>query len=587
MSDFFGKTMGKQVRKTLLAVATTAALSVVALPAFAQAKLNTQGLDNPQGYDGFIVKYRDSSAQRANPANVQAALNRANASLAAPAAGARANLNHVRRMATGADVVRPSRKLGRVEAEALMRQLAADPNVEYVEPDYIMVPALTPNDTHYGVQYGFGSGPGGIRADQAWDRSTGSGVVVAVLDTGVAPHSDLSPNLLPGYDFISDASRARDGGGRDNNPRDEGDWVTANQCGGVHGAQNSRWHGTHVAGTVAAVTNNNKGVAGTAFNARVVPVRVLGACGGTTSDIADAIIWASGGSVSGVPANPNPAEVINMSLGSSVAAACSATYQNAINSAVSRGSVVVTAAGNSGTTANHMPGNCNNVINVAATTSTGARASYSNYGSRVHIAAPGDRIASTSNAGTTTPTTENYVYNSGTSMAAPHVAGVVALVQSAASTPRTPAQILQILQSTARALPGACAGGCGAGIVDALAAVNAVSGGGGGTPGPNPTVLQNGVPVTGLSGAAGNERRWTIQVPAGRSQLRIVMSGGTGDADLYVRQGSAPTTSTYNCRPYRAGNAETCTFNAPAGGTWHVMVRGYSAYSGVSLVATF
>ncbi|MEN1957060.1 PPC domain-containing protein [Luteimonas sp. MJ204] len=106
-------------------------------------------------------------------------------------------------------------------------------------------------------------------------------------------------------------------------------------------------------------------------------------------------------------------------------------------------------------------------------------------------------------------------------------------------------------------------------------------GGGGGSQ------LQNGVPVTGLSGAANSERRYTIQVPAGRSQLRVQTSGGSGDVDLYVRQGSAPTTSTYSCRPYRAGNAETCTFNSPAAGTWHVLVRGYSAYSGVSVVGTY
>nr|WP_243708187.1 PPC domain-containing protein [Luteimonas arsenica] len=95
------------------------------------------------------------------------------------------------------------------------------------------------------------------------------------------------------------------------------------------------------------------------------------------------------------------------------------------------------------------------------------------------------------------------------------------------------------------------------------------------------------MPVTGLSGSAGNERRYTIQVPAGRSQLRLQLSGGTGDADLYVRQGSAPTTSSYNCRPYLTGNNETCTFNSPAAGTWHIMVRGYSAYSGVSLLGTY
>ena len=577
-------------RRRALVVATVAVLaSMGAGSALAQARLNLSGLEGGQAaYDGFIVKYREGSAAHASVGRMQQAMDRAVAQ-GLPAQARAVGLRHVRRLALGADVVRPNRPLDRVEAERLMRQIAADPEVEYVELDLIMQHTLTPNDTHYGLQYGFGSGAGGIRADQAWDLAHGSGVVVAVLDTGITAHSDLDANILPGYDFISDASRARDGNGRDGNPRDEGDWITANQCGGTHAAQNSSWHGTHVAGTVAAVTNNARGVAGTAFNAKVVPVRVLGACGGTTSDIADAIVWASGGGVSGVPTNANPAEVINMSLGSSVASACSSTYQNAINSAVGRGTVVVTAAGNAGTTANHTPGNCNNVINVAATDSSGARASYSNYGSRIDVSAPGDRIASTVNSGTTTPSSEGYSYMNGTSMAAPHVAGVAALIQSRAATPLTPTQLEQLLKNTARALPGACSGGCGAGIVNAKAALDAV-GGGGGTPTPTPTdpnALQNGVPVTGIAGATGTERRYTIQVPAGRSQLRVVTSGGTGDADLYVRFGNAPTTSTYTCRSWRTGNSETCNINAPSGGTWHVMVRAYSSMSGVSLTASY
>ena len=155
-----------------------------------------------------------------------------------------------------------------------------------------------------------------MRIPGAWDVATGTGVTVAVIDTGITAHPDLDANVLPGYDFVSDATAARDGNGRDANAQDQGDWYAAGEC-GQPTAGNTSWHGTHVAGTVAAVTGNATGVAGVAPNAKVVPVRVLAKCGGSLSDIADAIVWASGGTVAGIPANANPAKVINMSLGGS------------------------------------------------------------------------------------------------------------------------------------------------------------------------------------------------------------------------------------------------------------------------------
>src|SRR5439155_26204113 len=165
----------------------------------------------------------------------------------------------------------------------------------------------------------------------AWDTTSGAGVTVAVLDTGITPHSDLTGNVIAGYDFISDPPTARDGDGRDPNPNDEGDWFNAGECGSTT-PETSSWHGTHVAGTIGALTDNGVGVAGIARNARIEPVRVLGKCGGFTSDIADAITWASGGRVSRVPRNPNPAKVINMSLGGS--GACGRTFQRPIDGAV-------------------------------------------------------------------------------------------------------------------------------------------------------------------------------------------------------------------------------------------------------------
>jgi serine protease len=574
------------MRRHALALATAVALAATA-PAFAagDGTANLSTLQPGQTHDRFIVKYRDGSAPQANAATVQRSLDGA---ATAARTGKALGLQRLRRLATGADVVRASRRLDQVEAAALMRQIAADPDVEYVEVDQLMKPTMTPNDTYYASnQWHYFEAAGGIKANEAWDVSKGTGVVVAVLDTGITNHSDLNANILPGYDFISDAGMARDGNGRDSNPNDEGDWVAANECGGSHSASGSSWHGSHVTGTIAAVTNNGKGVAGVAHGAKVVPVRVLGKCGGYTSDIADGIIWASGGSVSGVPANANPAEVINMSLGGG--GSCSTTYKNAINGAVSRGTTVVVAAGNSNAdTSGSVPANCSNVIAVASTTRTGARSSFSNYGSLIDVAAPGSDIASTVNTGSSTPVAEGYSLMSGTSMAAPHVAGVVALMQSAAAANggvKTPAQIESLLKSTLRPFPVGIDKPIGNGIVNAKAAVDAVAGSG--TTPPEDGTLTKGVPVTGLSASSGGAVSYTFVVPAGASNLSFAISGGTGDADLYVKRGSAPTDSSYDCRPYLTGNNETCTFASPVAGTYHVRVKAWQGFSGVSLVANY
>ncbi|MBV6813914.1 S8 family serine peptidase [Xanthomonas campestris pv. passiflorae] len=500
---------------------------LLATPAFA-GDVYLGGLATAQTHQKFIVTYKDGSSALNSPSVLTSSLRTAARALPAKA-GKPLGLNSVRRLAVGPELVQADRALDRAEAETLMRQLAADPNVQSVEVDQMLYPTLTPNDSRLSEQWAFGTTNAGLNIRPAWDKSTGANVVVAVIDTGIVSHPDLDANILPGYDFISDATAARDGNGRDNNPADEGDWNSTSGC----TTSNSSWHGTHVAGTVAAVTNNTTGVAGTAFNAKVVPVRVLGRCGGSLSDIADAIIWASGGTVSGVPAN------------------------------------------------------CANVIAVAATTSAGAKASYSNYGSGIDVSAPGSGILSTLNSGTTTPGNASYASYNGTSMAAPHVAGVVALVQSVAPTTLTPAAVETLLKNTARALPGACSGGCGAGIVDADAAVTAAiagsSGGGGGGTG---NTLTNGTPVTGLGAATGAELNYTITVPAGSGTLTVATSGGSGDADLYVRAGSAPTDTVYACRPYLDGNAETCSITSPSG-TYYVRIKAYSTFSGVTLTASY
>jgi len=516
----------------------------------------------------FIIRYNEGTPQRASEQEgARASVDNA--------ARAGFSAQHLRRLGVEADVVRLDRSLSRGEAESFMRLVLLDPSVEYIHIDELMQAVLTPNDTRYNEQWHYFEATGGINAPAAWDVGTGSGTVIAVLDTGITSHTDLNANVVAGYDMIADTAVSNDGNGRDSDPSDPGDWTTG-QCGP---ASNSSWHGTHVAGTAAAVTNNSSGVAGVAYNARIMPVRVLGTCGGYTSDIADGITWASGGAVSGVPTNSNPAEVINLSLGGS--GACDSTTQNAINGAVGRGTVLVIAAGNSNADVSGFnPANCSNVIAVASTDRNGARSSFSNYGTLIDISGPGSGILSTLNSGTQGPGTASYASYNGTSMAAPHVAGVVALMQ--ARSVKTPAQVETNLKSTARALPGACSGGCGAGIVNARAASDANAG----TPPPSGT-LTKGVAVTGLGASTGASLNYTMVVPAGSTNLTFTTSGGTGDADMYVKFGSAPTDTVYDCRPYLSGNAEKCTFAAPSAGTYYVRLKAYSTFSGVSLVGDY
>jgi serine protease len=425
--------------------------------------------------DRVIVKYRDAQPA-ANGSTVivegGSSARKARIDRAGQQFGVLVRESHA--LANGAKVFRLDRRHNLAEVRSLATEMMMrDASIEYAEPDRIMTHSATPTDPRYNDQWHYYDTVGGLRLPAAWDISTGAGVVVAVIDTGYRPHADLSGQFLPGYDFISTAAIGNDGNGRDNDASDPGDGITAGACGGGQPFfdQPSSWHGTHVAGTVAARTNNGAGVAGVAYNAKILPVRVLGKCGGYTSDIADAITWASGGTVSGVPANPNKARVLNLSLGGG--GACSATMQNAINGARSRGAVVVAAAGNSAmNVSNASPANCTGVIAVAATGRTGGRARYSNFGALVAVAAPGgdgaSGVLSTLNSGRSGPLADTYAVYQGTSMATPHVAGVAALML-AANTNLTPDEIAARLKSTARAFPASCSG-CGTGIVDAAAA---------------------------------------------------------------------------------------------------------------------
>lgn len=397
----------------------------------------------------------------------------------------------------------------------LAKKLAAQPDVEYAVVDYRRFVYAVPNDPLYPAGQPAATPAAGqwylrpfdstivsaINAQGAWDLSTGAGVVVAVLDTGIrAEHPDLAPKLLPGFDFV-DPRVSADGDGYDSDPADPGDWTSSSD---TCGEDVSSWHGTQTAGLVGAATNNDIGMAGSGADVKLLPVRVLGKCGGYDSDIVAAMRWAGGLSVPGVATNPNPAKVLNLSFGSQDP--CTTSYVNAVSALNAAGVVVVASAGNEGL-ANSAPANCAGVIGVAGLRHTGTKVGYSNVGTTVSIAAPAGNcvtssgvcqypLLTTTNTGTSYPVDSSYSDGNnaslGTSFAAPLVAGTAALMMSV-NPSLTPAQVRSTLQSTARTFP--VSGGapvcqasglqdfeckcttstCGAGMLDAQAAVAAAA----------------------------------------------------------------------------------------------------------------
>ena len=427
-----------------------------------------------------------------------------------------------------------------IDSAALAELLQRDPDVEYAVVDHRRHRLLVPNDPLYFQGPALGQGAGGpvsgqwylrapagevvssINAPSAWDITTGlASVVVAVLDTGVRPeHPDLQGRLLPGYDMISDPASANSGFNPSRRPdaSDPGDWVTSAEAADTAGkfsqcdVENSSWHGTMTASLVGAAGNEGVGMAGVTWSAKILPVRVLGKCGGFDSDIIAGMRWAAGLAVPGVPINPTPARVLNMSLGS--AGACTQSYQDVINQLgrLSAPAVVVAAAGNSAGTAVGSPGSCVGVLAVGGLRHAGTKVGFSDLGPEIAISAPAGNcvnvtanspclysmIAAT-NTGTQQPVNSSYSdafrIAVGTSFSAPLVSGTVALMLSLQPS-LSVAEIRSILQTSARPFPApdvastvpqclpptaveqlechCTAQTCGAGMLDAGAAVKAV-----------------------------------------------------------------------------------------------------------------
>lgn len=417
--------------------------------------------------------------------------------------------------------------------EAVAARLRQDPRIADAVPDrWLRLHDTIPNDPEFAANQTYMGPPtqvvGGANLPRAWDRSRGSsGVVIAVVDTGYLPHPDLVARLVPGYDFINTTSVSNDGDGRDGDPIDPGDFVAAGTtCPDGSGPASSTWHGTRVASVLGAATNNATGIAGVDWSARIQPVRVSGRCGALLSDTVDGMRWAGGLAVPGVPANPTPARVVNISLGGGT---CSSIEQQAVNDLAAAGVVVVAATGNNaGPVA--APADCSGVIAVTAHANDGENASFANIGSQVTISAPGggcgnSRVAIINGVATcTTPGGQSFIrtlsdtgqttangftitFSQGTSFAAPMVSGVVAMM-FAVNASLTPAQVMTGLKNSARPHPAgtfctasANAGKCGAGLLDADGALTAAA---------NPAATTQPPADTGGGGGGGGGGAFTL-----------------------------------------------------------------------------
>lgn len=474
-------------------IVTSLALTGGAMAAVAQtepapeAPLNTT--DAPQPARGIIVKLADDADAEVGDLTDEVAAELPDGVGVANSTEGASDLG----------VLDLSTQVDATDLDDAIEQLEDNPAVEWAVPNGVRLPSATANDPYYtnGRLWNL-TGTWGVHANRAWDITTGSpSVRVGVLDTGaLMGHPDLSGQFVAGRDFVDDeydcmnasCSRyayrrtyisANDRSSWDADPSDPGDGRTSSALCEYMGPGASTWHGTHVAGTIAGKRNNGIGVASIAPTVKIQPIRVLGRCGGTDWDIAMGILWASGANVTAydgrrhgtVPVNRTPSKVINLSLGGYVPNTTQVRqlcqfYGQIASIARKRGSTIVAAAGNNG--ANHaynVPSVCPGFIAVAATDTNGNRASFSNYGRGIDVAAPGVNIVSTYNNGPQAPGAHTYAANQGTSMATPAVAATAALAYSVGIT--NPDVVERVLKATARRSGSCTAAQCGSGVVSA------------------------------------------------------------------------------------------------------------------------
>jgi serine protease len=548
------------------------------------------------------------------------------------------NVAKSRQLTSSMHVIHLQKTLYGVDVESALSALRADAAVEFAAVDQRRYAhATTPNDPLFrpsanATGQWFMLTPSTLTplsdaaatdAVSAWDITKGStGTVIADVDTGVLfDHPDLlragfGGRLLPGYDFVSQDLNpttgaalgtfliANDGDGWDPDPSDPGDWISASdQANSLFPAKdcptaNSSWHGTRVMGILGALTDNGVGVAGMTWNPYLLPVRALGKCGGYDSDIVTAMQWAAGMSITGVPNNPYPADIINLSLGGGTTTCSTTAYPAVIKTLTDMGVLIVASAGNENGPVD-VPANCTGILGVAGLRNVGTKVGYSSLGPEVAVAAPAGNcvnlsgaclksIDTTTNSGLTTPGANTYTDQSnpnlGTSFSAPIVSGIAALMR-AVNANLTPAQLTSRIKSSATAFPQPaavpacpavdangngiecrCANNgsqCGAGMVNALSAVKAAQRPIAAVVVPTSSAVGSAA-VLDASGSAASCLRTIASYTWTANPSSLIPPGSTGAQVAVTPNGTAGTVTLVVTDS--SGDTDTATLSVAAGG---------------------